>query len=240
LPPALRAEQQRHILGVQANIWTEHIRTEDRVQYMAFPRAAAIAEIGWSAPEHIDWESFTQRMQAQLARYDAVEIKHAALMPAPPAAQSPTKRNSYDLKLCTQKLVLSLEDDAPLSGSRASFLVDIMNPCWIFEGADLSQVSQIQASVGQLPFNFQIGDAVNKIPLLKPQTREGELEVRLDNCEGERVASLPLAPALARDDVSTLPPARITARAGRHDLCLIFTRERVDPLWVIDSVQLLQ
>jgi hexosaminidase len=89
-----------------------------------------------------------------------------------------------------------------------------------------------------LPFNFQIGDAVNKIPLLKPQTREGELEVRVDSCQGERIASLPLAPAMARDDVTTLPQARIAAREGRHDLCLMFTRARVDPIWVIDSVQI--
>jgi hexosaminidase len=113
-----------------------------------------------------------------------------------------------------------------------------MNPCWVFEGADLSQATSIQASVGQLPFNFQIGDAVNKIPLLKPQTREGELEVRVDSCQGERIASLPLAPAMARDEVTTLPQARIAPREGRHDLCLMFTRAHVDPIWVIDSVQI--
>jgi hexosaminidase len=156
---------------------------------------------------------------------------------APP---SPTRRSSYDLKLCTENLVLSLEDDAPLSGTRATFLVDVMNPCWIFEAADLSQVRSIQASVGQLPFNFQLGDDVKKIPLPKPQTREGELEVRLDSCQGERVATLPLAPALARDDVTTLPQVTIAHKEGRHDLCLTFTRANVDPIWAIDSVQLLQ
>ena len=238
LPSALRTDQHRHILGVQGNLWTEHIRTEDRVLYMTFPRAAAVAEIGWSAPEHIEWNGFTQRMQPQVARYDALGIKHASVLPAPMAPLSATRRYSHELKMCTENLVLSLEDDAPIDGTRAVFLVDVMNPCWIFEGADLSQATAIQASVGQLPFNFQIGDAVNKIPLLKPQTREGELEVRVDNCQGERIASLPLAPAMARDDVTTLPQAKIAAREGRHDLCLMFTRARVDPIWVIDSVQI--
>jgi hexosaminidase len=51
LPPTMTAEQGRHLLGVQGNVWTEHIRTAERVQWMAFPRAAAIAEMGWSAPE---------------------------------------------------------------------------------------------------------------------------------------------------------------------------------------------
>ena len=43
-PDALTPDQRRHILGLQANLWTEHIRTEDRVETMAFPHAAAIAE----------------------------------------------------------------------------------------------------------------------------------------------------------------------------------------------------
>ena len=42
-------DQRKHVLGVQANIWTEHIRTEERVEYMTFPRAAALAEVAWSA-----------------------------------------------------------------------------------------------------------------------------------------------------------------------------------------------
>jgi len=240
LPAALRAEQHRHILGVQANVWTEHIRTEDRLLYMAFPRAAAVAEIGWTAPEHVEWAGFAERMQSQLARYDVLGIKHAALQPSTNVTQSSVKRRNQELKTCTEKLVLNLEDDAPIAGPRAVFLVDIMNPCWIFEGADLSGATAIQASVGQLPFNFQIGEAVKKIPLLKPQGREGELEVRLDSCEGERIAVLPLAPALARNDVTLLPPAKLSAREGKHDLCFQFTRASVEPIWAIDSVQLVQ
>ena len=60
-----------------------------------------------------------------------------------------------------------------MQGERAVFLVDIMNPCWIYRGADLSEVDAIAASVGQVPFNFQIGDDVKKIPLRKPQSRGG-------------------------------------------------------------------
>ena len=45
---AERRGNARHILGLQGNLWTEHIRTEARVEAMAFPRAAAVAEVGWS------------------------------------------------------------------------------------------------------------------------------------------------------------------------------------------------
>src|SRR5207237_1368104 len=55
MPAGLAADEQRHILGVQANIWTEHIRTEERVGWMALPRAAALAEVGWTGAEQRDW-----------------------------------------------------------------------------------------------------------------------------------------------------------------------------------------
>ena len=113
-----------------------------------------------------------------------------------------------------------------------------MNPCWIWRGADLSDVGAIAASVGQVPFNFQIGDEVQKIPLRKPQTAAGELEVRIDGCEGEKIATLPLAPAVKNYAVTELPAATIARRTGPHDLCFQFTQASVDPLWVLDAVRL--
>ncbi|MGQ0834875.1 MAG: beta-hexosaminidase, partial [Gammaproteobacteria bacterium] len=106
--------------------------------------------------------------------------------------------------------------------------------------ADLSGISRISAAVGQLPFNFQIGEDARKIPLRTPESPQGELEVRLDRCDGEHIAVLPLAPAAARDDVTTLTPVPIGERAGRHDLCLSFTRAVLEPMWAIEWVQLLE
>jgi hexosaminidase len=148
------------------------------------------------------------------------------------------RRNSRELKLCSEGLAIALEDDAPIAGARAVFMIDIMNPCWIYEGADLSHGATLLAAVGQLPFNFQIGDDVHKIELRKPQSASGELEVRIDSCEGERIAVVPLETAAARDDVTILPSARIEPRPGRHDLCLNFTQNGVDPMWAIDWVAL--
>jgi hexosaminidase len=235
-PKALTEAQRAHILGVQANLWTEHVRTEDRAEYMIFPRAAAIAEVGWSPAARIDWQSFSARLPDQLARYQSLGVGFAR---APePVAERPGHRTSHELTSCSQNILLSLEDDAPLQGDRAVFLVDIMNPCWIYRAADLSEIGAIAASVGQVPFNFQIGDDVKKIPLRKPQTAAGELEVRIDGCEGEKIATLPLAPAVKNYAVTQLPPAIIARRTGPHDLCFMFTQAAVDPLWVLDAVQL--
>jgi hexosaminidase len=235
-PAALDEAQRKHILGLQANVWTEHIRTTDRVEYMTFPRAAAIAEVAWSPAAKLDWASFSSRLPSQLDRYRELGVRYAEAPAARPLQAS--RRTSHELSLCSDKLVLSLEDDAPVTGERAIFLVDLMNPCWIYQDADLSQVKAIAATVGQVPFNFQIGDDVKSIPLPKPATAAGELEVRLDNCEGDRIAVLPLAPAMSNYAVTRLPPTAIEARSGRHDLCFTFTRGSVDPTWVIDSIEL--
>jgi hexosaminidase len=236
VPEALTEEQRKHVLGVQANIWTEHIRTPERIEYMTFPRAAAVAEIAWSPADKIDWSSFSKRLPAQLAHYRALNIRYADGLP--PRQVQPDRRTSHELSLCSGKIPLSLEDDAPLHGDRAIFMVDIMQPCWLYKDADLSTVNAIAAAVGQVPFNFQIGDAVKEIPLPAPASAAGELEVRIDGCQGERIAVLPLAPAVANHTVTKLPPAAIESRAGKHDLCFTFTRRSVDPTWVIDAIEL--
>ncbi len=222
------------VLGVQANVWTEHIRTEDRVWRMAFPRAAAVAELGWSAPRHIRWDGFAARLKAQASRY------HSLGLPPPPApAPSPQthRRQSRELETCDDKLVLALEDDAPVDGPRAVFLIDIMRPCWVWRDVDLTGTESIMAAVGQVPFNFQIGDDIKKISLRPPSTPEGELEVRL-GCDGERVAVLPLAPAASNPATTVLPPVALETAAARGDLCFTFTARGVDPMYAIDWVAL--
>ena len=63
---SLTTDQQQHILGVQANTWTEYIPTPEHLEYMMFPRALAVAEIGWTPQENRDWQDFKPRMNAQL------------------------------------------------------------------------------------------------------------------------------------------------------------------------------
>ena len=235
--PGPLAQDRAHVRGVQANLWTEHVRTDARAAYMTWPRAAALAEVAWSPPAQ-DYPDFERRLTTLLPRYrqlgiaysaDAFDAQHA------PAADEP--QDSAHLKSCSAELGLALEDDAPIVGPRAVFVVDIMNPCWIFPAVDLTGGPSFSAAVGQVPFNFQLGADIDKIHLEAPATAGGELKVRLDSCEGETLAALPLAPALANDAVTTLPTVRLPARAGRHDLCLRFAQRGLDPLWVIDWVQ---
>jgi len=77
VPEQLTPEQRKHVLGVQANVWTEHMRLFERVQHNVFPRMAALAEIAWSPVEGKDYDEFLTRLPAQLQRYKALGIPYA-------------------------------------------------------------------------------------------------------------------------------------------------------------------
>ena len=55
----LAPAEQRHILGVQANIWTEYIATDEHLEYMLLPRLAALSEVQWCQPGVKDWKRFS-------------------------------------------------------------------------------------------------------------------------------------------------------------------------------------
>ena len=58
----LPADKRHHILGAQANVWTEYITCEPQVQYQVLPRMAALAEVLWLAPDKKDYEDFKTRL----------------------------------------------------------------------------------------------------------------------------------------------------------------------------------
>ncbi|MBI1687076.1 family 20 glycosylhydrolase [Caulobacter hibisci] len=309
-PDALTADQRKHILGVQANLWTEHVRTDERAQLMAFPRLVALAETAWTKEERRDWDGFTTRLPAEMARLKALGVAadtapfepQATLRPgqggaiaaslssglaigqlryttdgAEPTAASPAygealslkagtvlkarsflgeqplgrtrvwtatelaanTRESRQLELCGAAIPLMFEDDAPKNGrdgDRAVFAIDVMNPCWIWKGADLSKPLTLTARVGQAPWNFQIGAAKDQIVVRKPATPDGELEVRL-GCKGERIAVIPLGKAGRGPGLGTVSGV-LPVREGVHDLCLTFTAKSLDPMPALDRVSL--
>jgi hexosaminidase len=299
--------QRHHVLGIQANLWTEHIQTEARVQWMALPRAAALAEVGWSSAARRRWPDFLERLVSMFARYRAFGLNYADSVFAPaaqvsrgtagfslilssqaqsaalgdihytldgrePSAQSPRyeaplnvplgaevraaafvgsaqasrtwserfdartglRRDTHDLQLCSDGIGLLLEAE----GANAPLAVDIMNPCWIDRGVDLSSGPSLTAAVAPLPFNYEIGADTAKIRIGDARTPEGELEIHADGCDTPALARLPLARAAYVKAVSILPAQRLPRLPGRHDLCLRFARPRLDPLWALDWIEI--
>ncbi|MEZ4997661.1 MAG: family 20 glycosylhydrolase [Bacteroidales bacterium] len=76
LPDELTAEEQKYILGLQGNVWTEYISDLSHLEYMAFPRAFAISETGWTPAMKKDFEEFLARLEVQKARYDVMKINY--------------------------------------------------------------------------------------------------------------------------------------------------------------------
>ncbi|GAB3820952.1 beta-N-acetylhexosaminidase [Tessaracoccus terricola] len=70
-------EHLPNLLGVQGQLWTEFMRTPAHVEYMAFPRAAALAEVGWHGP--LDPADFEPRLRTHLRRLDAAGVNHRPL-----------------------------------------------------------------------------------------------------------------------------------------------------------------
>ncbi len=76
-PSSLNASEKQYIMGVQANMWTEYMATFERVQYMLFPRIAALAEVAWSSTSIKDFRSFVPRVTAHLQFYDKMHVNYS-------------------------------------------------------------------------------------------------------------------------------------------------------------------
>ena len=74
MPAALSAEEARHILGGQGQLWSEYLPDEERIEYMAYPRAAALAEALWSPTGVKDYRDFKRRLGEHLKRLDMLGI----------------------------------------------------------------------------------------------------------------------------------------------------------------------
>ena len=108
VPAALTEEQSRHILGAQANLWTEYIHSSEHVEYMILPRMAALAEVQWTQPEKKDFKDFTKRLARLMKFYQRDGFNYAKHVFDLKADFTP----DTDKKAVT--ITLSTIDDAPI------------------------------------------------------------------------------------------------------------------------------
>lgn len=76
-PAALTSDEQQYILGAQANVWSEYLENDDKIEYVVFPRLAALSEVLWSPLEKKDWSTFQTKIPEQLERYEYLDINYA-------------------------------------------------------------------------------------------------------------------------------------------------------------------
>jgi hexosaminidase len=78
IPAELSAEEAKSIIGVQGQLWTEYIATPSLLEYMAFPRTCALAEIAWSAKDRPAFGDFLHRLRTHLRRLDVQGVRYRA------------------------------------------------------------------------------------------------------------------------------------------------------------------
>jgi hexosaminidase len=74
IPPQLGSDEAKHVLGAQGELWTEYMKTPAQVEYMAFPRLCALAEVVWSPAARKDYADFIARMKTHMQRLDALKV----------------------------------------------------------------------------------------------------------------------------------------------------------------------
>jgi len=75
--------QEKQILGTQAQLWTEYGKDMKKVEYMAFPRIAALAEVAWTPVALKNYEDFSSRLTGLMKHYDGGKLNYAKPVPAP-------------------------------------------------------------------------------------------------------------------------------------------------------------
>jgi len=76
VPKELTTEEAKYIIGGQANVWTEYMKTPSHVEYMAFPRMIALSEVLWSSPEDKNYADFWNRLSAHFPRLDRQNVNY--------------------------------------------------------------------------------------------------------------------------------------------------------------------
>jgi hexosaminidase len=76
VPQELTADEQKYVQGTQATTFTEYITNPEKVEYMVFPRLAALGEIAWTKKENKDYTDFKNRLETELVRYKMWKVSY--------------------------------------------------------------------------------------------------------------------------------------------------------------------
>lgn len=79
IPDELTPDEAKHIIGVQGQVWTEYMQTPTKVEYMAFPRLAALAEVAWSSASSRNYSSFRAHLSRHLQRLNILGVSYRPL-----------------------------------------------------------------------------------------------------------------------------------------------------------------
>ena len=130
-PSALSSQDLSRLVGVQGNVWTTPDDNEANVESLTFPRAAALAEIGWTAPKYLRWAEFQPRMVAMLGRYSRMGVRFS---------DEAFRAMAYKRGESGDKVAVELAKQVPLGEIR-----------YTLNGSEPNAKSQVYTDVFQVP-----------------------------------------------------------------------------------------
>lgn len=117
VPAELTTDEQKYVIGVQANLWTEYIETPEKVEYMILPRMFCLSEIAWSQASRKDFRNFSEeRLPLHLARLDKVNTNYWV---PPPFGPDQKILNGADFNIVLKE---------PIPGSKIYYTLDLTRP----------------------------------------------------------------------------------------------------------------
>ena len=170
--PELTPEQQKHILGVQANLWTEYVLSDEHLEYMLLPRLAALSEVQWCLPETKDWNRFigSFRMDEIYSQMGYEFAKHIFGVTASYAVDP--EKGGVVMTLTTQggaPIRYTLDGSDPTAASPLSKAPVTIGESCTFKAAALREGMQTPVYARKFDFNKATGRriALNAAPTLK-------------------------------------------------------------------------
>ena len=187
--PSLTPEQQKHIIGVQANLWTEYVTSYRHVEYMELPRMAALCEVQWCAGTK-DYDDFLQRLLAMVDMYDVKEYNYARhIFDIEGEITTDTLKNAVVVTLSTiddAPVYYTLDGTEPTTSSlRYKEPVAITKSC-TFKAKGMGERSTARVFEEHIAFNKVTG---RPITLLQPAHRSytyGGAATLVDGLKGTR------------------------------------------------------
>ena len=170
--PELTPEQQKHILGVQANLWTEYVLSDEHLEYMLLPRLAALSEVQWCQPETKDWNRFigSFRMDEIYSQMGYEFAKHIFGVTASYAVDP--EKGGVVMTLTTQggaPIRYTLDGSDPTASSPLYKAPVTIGESCTFKAAALREGMQTPVYTRKFDFNKATGRriALNAAPTLK-------------------------------------------------------------------------
>jgi len=117
VPAELTADEQKYVIGVQANVWTEYMQSSSKVEYFLLPRLFSLAEIAWSQTSRKDFKNFSEeRLPLHLSRLDKTNTNYWVPTPF-----------GQDQKVLNGEQ-FSIELKEPMPGAKIYYTLDLTRP----------------------------------------------------------------------------------------------------------------